>query len=91
MVDAGHQVLGTGWTTELPTGAVIATAVLDSASQVNTHHDLPADPRERLFGEYSTGRWMWLLTDVRELAQPVPARGYPSFWTWSPTEEQYPC
>lgn len=78
------EALGPSWQTELPTGAVVATVVLKSIRQVRTHVDLPESPTERLFGEYATGRWLWELDDVHELAQPVPARGYPSFWTWTP-------
>src|SRR5512135_2242784 len=31
--------------------------------------------RERLFGNYEPGRWAWLLTDVKRLAAPIPAKG----------------
>ena len=34
------------------------------------------------FGDYSDGRWAWLLTDIKPLAPPVPARGAQGFWEW---------
>lgn len=41
---------------------------------------LPIDP----FGDYSPGRWAWLLTDVRQLAVPEPAKGKQGWWEWTP-------
>ena len=32
------------------------------------------------FGDYSPGRWGWMLRDVRPLAVPVPARGQQGLW-----------
>ena len=80
------QALGPDWSTRVPTGAVLA-----SVQQVKTPDDLPDDPNEQLFGDYATGRWLWHLRDVLELTHPVPARGYPSFWTWTTAEEQCLC
>ena len=36
---------------------------------------------ERLYGDYSPGRYAWKLENVRALAQPVPARGRQGLWT----------
>jgi hypothetical protein len=41
-----------------------------------------------LFGDYSEGRWAWLLTDVRRLAEPAPAKGKQGWWEWAPNEGQ---
>ena len=39
------------------------------------------DPdQERAFGYYAAGRYAWLLTDVRPLARPLPARGALGLW-----------
>jgi hypothetical protein len=37
---------------------------------------------ERLFGDYTPGRWAWLLADVRQLSTPVPAKGALRLWEW---------
>lgn len=37
---------------------------------------------ERAFGDYSPGRYAWLLADVRALPEPIPARGALSLWDW---------
>ena len=34
------------------------------------------------WGDFSPGRWLWFLAEVRELPAPVPAIGHPSFWLW---------
>lgn len=31
--------------------------------------------------------WAWPLSDAREFAQPIPARGQQGFWLWQPTKE----
>jgi hypothetical protein len=36
------------------------------------------------FGDYSPGRWAWLLTDVQRLPEPVPAKGKQGWWFWEP-------
>ncbi|WP_428117733.1 hypothetical protein [Candidatus Poriferisodalis sp.] len=35
-------------------------------------------------GDYSVGRWVWLLEDIEPLDEPVPARGKPRIWDWEP-------
>ena len=34
------------------------------------------------WGDFSPGRWLWFLTEVRPLPEPVPAIGRQSFWRW---------
>ena len=34
------------------------------------------------WGDFSAGRWLWLLTDVKALPEPIPAVGHQSFWHW---------
>ena len=36
------------------------------------------------YGDYSTGRWAWRLTDVEPVDPPVPARGRQGVWRWMP-------
>ena len=47
-------------------------------------HVPPAEGgRERAFGDYTPGRYAWLLADVRPLATPIPARGALGLWNWN--------
>ena len=34
------------------------------------------------WGDFSPGRWLWFLTEVKPLPEPVPAIGRQSFWRW---------
>lgn len=40
----------------------------------------PLTDQERAFGDYTPGRYAWLLANVRALPEPVPARGMPGLW-----------
>lgn len=41
---------------------------------------------ERPFGDYTPGRYAWLLANIVPLDQPVPARGRQQLWEWGPGE-----
>lgn len=45
----------------------------------------PIRGNELAFGDYSAGRYAWLLGNVVALPEPVPARGMPGLWQWSET------
>jgi hypothetical protein len=73
----------------LPLGAVIAVAELvdvmkftrGTLRDVRTRaksRELP--PHEADFGDFSPGRYGWVLKDVRALREPVPARGMLGLW-----------
>lgn len=40
------------------------------------------DSNEYAFGDYTPGRWAWLLADVRALPEPIPAKGALSLWNY---------
>lgn len=40
---------------------------------------------ERPLGDFTPGRYAWLLTDVTPLADPVPAKGRLGLWDWEGT------
>lgn len=58
----------------LPFGAIVATAVVEACVPVER---LKADP----FGDYTPGRYGWILTDVQKLAEPIPCRGAQGIFT----------
>ena len=75
---------------DLPLGAVIAVAVLeevlvfdrDSLRRVRDEArrgSLPA--HEADFGDFSPGRFGFVLREVRRLAAPIPVRGMLGLWT----------
>ncbi|HEX4620189.1 MAG TPA: ASCH domain-containing protein [Myxococcaceae bacterium] len=89
---AADRLVSAARLTELPRGAVVATArlicceptgdVIVAVDMMDRH----GAPFEEAFGDYSPGRWMWFLEDVAPLADPVPARGALSLWEWTPPE-----
>lgn len=92
LIDAGY--LGTP---ELPRGAIIAVCkVCACVSTDAVEDDYFGGPRvlngvmrlwkltdqERAFGDYSPGRYAWLLADVRALPDPIPTRGAIGLWDY---------
>lgn len=67
-----------GWRV-FPRGAFLGTAVL--AGCFPTEERQPANEIDRLGGDWSPGRFAWALTDIRPLAEPVPAVGRQGWWT----------
>lgn len=88
----------------LPLGAVIATCRLISCiptrelqenrvievDQAAGCGDFALDDRERAFGDYSLGRWAWLLTDVKP-CEPILAKGALSLWDWETLVQRVPA
>lgn len=48
--------------------------------------DKPSEERvvtdQRPYGDFTPGRWAWLLADVKPVDPPVPARGSQGLWEW---------
>jgi hypothetical protein len=64
---------------DLPSGALVATVRLVGVLRTDSSL-LRVDFEEREFGDYSPGRYAWLLADVRPLPTPIPFRGMPGLW-----------
>jgi hypothetical protein len=72
----------------LPLGCVIATAYLTHCLEINEsqvyylEQDLKEGRnKEILFGDYTLGRFAWILNDIRPV-KPVPAKGQQRLWEW---------
>lgn len=71
-----NRYIGDG--SSLPLGAIICTAVLDRCGEITYEKALEleeANWHEFAFGNYTPGRFAWILRDVVRLAEPVPWRG----------------
>lgn len=82
---------------DLPRGAIVATCYLvgceetDWAVENNGIYKIiggerrhwPLTDQELAFGDYTPGRFAWLLADVKPLAEPIPARGALGLWEWN--------
>jgi len=88
--DCCMQVLKkSGWK-DLPRGCVVATANLDKCVQFTSVAKIERVAaefgyEEIAYGDFSIGRYGWVLSNVVRLAKPVPAIGRLSLWDWEPT------
>jgi len=78
---------------DMPRGAVVATAQLRACIRIASFADVKSRldrlstlPKvaefEEAFGDYSPGRYAWILDDIVPLDRPVPARGALGLWEW---------
>lgn len=74
---------------DLPRGAIVAVCRLVDC--VPTCGDgyyrdpdrrviMQVDDQERAFGDYSLGRYAWLLADIQRLLEPIPYKGMLGLW-----------
>jgi len=42
--------------------------------------------QEYYFGDYTPGRFVWRLGDIKQLPEPIPARGMQGLWDWEPAK-----
>lgn len=80
---------------DMPFGAVIAIADLVDCVKVIGFDQFANSPildrkewllqnaKETAFGDYSIGRYAWILDNIRQI-DPVPARGMQRLWEWEP-------
>lgn len=70
----------------LPRGAIIAVCELIAIYRITDQgvegFRPQPPPNEIAFGNYSPGRYAWLLANVRALPEPVPATGQQGLWTY---------
>lgn len=76
-----------------PRGCVIAVCALVDCrptenrggcdSEVFDDYPKLDTPQERAFGNFSPGRWGWILEDIIALPEPIPAKGALGLWEWA--------
>lgn len=77
-----------GWRTSLPFGAVVAVCRVADCLPTEEVFGVYGETRhERAFGDYTPGRWAWVLSDLRQLPEPLPARGRQQLWEWDAPAE----
>jgi hypothetical protein len=71
---------------DLPLGQVLATVDLVEILRIGPTGSgwRPPGGRELTFGDYSDGRYAWILANADPLPRPVPARGALGLWEWTP-------
>lgn len=79
----GNEVLPLGCVVAICDLAAVYPTSQEADSLFAVGHDWPES--ERPFGDFSPGRYAWLLTNVRALENPIPVRGARSLWDWDET------
>jgi len=82
-----YDTIGRGktWITDINNtfGCIVGTVeIIDSwpiEELISTGYDTP---RERAFGDWSPGRWGWILQKPVLFDRPIPAKGAQGFWNW---------
>lgn len=78
------RTFGRSYRQTLPRGVVMGTVRLVAC--VPTESGPSDDTDDGIAGDWSPGRWAWLLADVQALACPQVARGRQRWWQWLPTD-----
>lgn len=90
---------GYEFTSKLPRGAIVAVAKLfdvqgigneclykyQDDAIIGTKMPLPTG-NELVFGDYNPGRFAWMLEDIKQLSEPIPAKGWQRLWNWEVPE-----
>lgn len=63
-------------------GCVIAICRLSSCIQITESNASGLSEQERAFGNFTPGRFAWMLDDVKRVKTPIPARGFQGLWNW---------
>lgn len=93
LIMAGYNVRGALKSNFLPLGAIVAVCDLIECVQVKAQPQLhtsfalvgyppalpPGEP-ELSFGDYTPGRYAWILANIRRLENPVPCGGHQQLW-----------
>lgn len=58
-------------------GVTVLTAFLEAGDRL-----IEISGNELAFGDYSPGRYAWILDDIRPLDKPIPAKGRQKIWEW---------
>jgi activating signal cointegrator 1 len=70
---------------DLPRGAIIAAAQISDCQPTGLFIPYKLSVNELAFGDFSSGRFAWFLTNIIPLKNPIPCKGALSLWT--PPEE----
>ena len=71
---------------DFPLGAVVGIVEIVDCVPVEEVVDSLTE-RERALGDYSPGRWAWVLKNPVMFDTPIPARGKQGWWNWEGARE----
>jgi hypothetical protein len=74
---------------QLPLGHIIGSVdVVDCIHTADLQNILSSE--ERAFGDFTLGRWGWMLSNAAQLEQPIKASGSLGLWSFDMLEEFEP-
>jgi len=80
---AFFQAAGVCGIPEPPLGAVVGTIEIEDCIPIEKLYGGRYDtPKERAFGDWTAGRFGWIMKSPVAFEKPVPAKGAKSFWNW---------
>jgi hypothetical protein len=80
---------------KFPLGCVIATCELVHCFLIHKfqysfcpedHSKWVITPEENAFGDFTPGRFAWILEDIKPLEKPIQAKGRLGLWEWDESE-----
>lgn len=74
-----------GVVNKLPTGAIIGKANLVDCFQIDEAYRRKlqrGNPAELAFGDYTIGRYAWVMADAILFNKPIPTKGKQGLWNW---------
>lgn len=66
----------------LPLGCIIAICKLTHIDYIGEKYWQFITWEERAFGDYTPGRYAWVLENVEMLEEPIPIKGKQRLWEW---------
>ena len=66
----------------LPTGAVLGTVYIEDCIEITESFVASLTPRERACGDFTIGRYAWVMEGAHEYECPIPADGMQRLWNW---------
>ena len=73
---------------EPPRGCIVGTVEIIGCMPIEELYGSELDtPKERAFGDWSKGRYGWILRNPVIFDKPIPAKGSQGFWNWQADEK----
>lgn len=64
-----------------PLGCIVATVTLHDVLPIDEFL-IVSEVQER-YGDFTPGRFAWVLADIKRLPEPIPAVGHQRLWEWA--------
>lgn len=71
---------------DLPLGVVVAKGRLIMCREIDVVAFAAISPTERACGDFTPGRFAWLIKDIEPVDPPILARGRQRLWKWTVPE-----